>query len=71
MLKMKSMLMNGMFRNIQSVLYSKLFLSKQFSIKVPEELQYVEKSVFMKKVNARNIWMFELRTQETFLSGIL
>ena len=39
-------------------------LSKQILSKVPTELQYVEGSVFMGKVNAQNLWTFELGTQE-------
>ena len=39
-------------------------LSKQISIKAPTELQYVERSVFMKEVNTQNIWTSELRTQD-------
>ena len=39
-------------------------LSKQILNKVPTELQYVERSVFMKKVNTQNLWTFELGTQE-------
>ena len=39
-------------------------LSKQISNKTPTELQYVERSVFMKKVNTQNLWTFELGTQE-------
>ena len=32
--------------------------------KIPTELRYVEKSVFMKEVNTQNLWSFELGTQE-------
>ena len=39
-------------------------LSKQILSKVPTELQYVEKSVFMKEVNTQKLWTFELGTQE-------
>ena len=38
--------------------------SKQILSKVPTELQYVERSVFMKEVNTQNLWTFELGTQE-------
>ena len=39
-------------------------LSKQILSKVPTELQYVERSVFMKKVSALKLWTFGLGTQE-------
>ena len=35
-------------------------LSKQILSKTPTELQYVERSVFMKEVNTHNLWSFEL-----------
>ena len=39
-------------------------LKKQTTDKIPTELQYVERSVFMKEVNTQNLWSFELDTQE-------
>ena len=39
-------------------------LSKQILSKTPTELRYVERSVFMKKVNNQNLWIFELGSQE-------
>ena len=39
-------------------------LSKQILSRTPTELQYVERSVFMKEVNIQNLWSFELGTQE-------
>ena len=39
-------------------------LMKQITDKIPTELRYVERSVFMKEVNTRNVWSFELGTQE-------
>ena len=39
-------------------------LSKQILIKTTTELQYVQRSVFMKEVNTQNIWTFELGTGE-------
>ena len=39
-------------------------LSKQILSKVPTELHYVERSVFMKEVNTLNLWTFELGTKE-------
>ena len=32
--------------------------------KVPTELQYVERSVFMKEIDTQNLWSFELGTRE-------
>ena len=39
-------------------------LKKQIQDKIPTELRYVEKSVFMKEVNTQNLWSFELGIQE-------
>ena len=39
-------------------------LSNQNLKKLPTELQYAERSVFMKEVNTENLWTFELGTQE-------
>ena len=39
-------------------------LSKQILSKTPTQLQYPERSVFMKEVNTQNFWTFELGTQE-------
>ena len=39
-------------------------LSNQILNKTPTELQYIERSVFMKEVNSQNLWNFELGTQE-------
>ena len=39
-------------------------LSHQIVNKIPTELQYMERSVFMKEVNTQNLWNFELGTQE-------
>ena len=39
-------------------------LSKQIINKTPTQLQYPERSVFMKQVNTQNFWTFELGTQE-------
>ena len=39
-------------------------LSKQILNKTPTQIQYPEKSVFMKEVNTQNFWSFELGTQE-------
>ena len=39
-------------------------LSKQTLNKTPTQIQYPERSVFMKEVNTQNFWTFELGTQE-------
>ena len=39
-------------------------LCRQILSKTPTELQYVERSVFMKEVNTQNLWTFELGSQE-------
>ena len=39
-------------------------LSNQIVNKIPTELQYIERSVFMKEVNTQNLWNFEFGTQE-------
>ena len=39
-------------------------MSKQILNKTPTQIQYPERSVFMKEVNTQNFWTFELGTQE-------
>ena len=39
-------------------------LMKQITDKIPTELRYVERSVFMKEVNTQNLWSCELGTHE-------
>ena len=39
-------------------------LSKQILNKTPTQIQYPERSVFMKEVNTQNFWTFELGSQE-------
>ena len=39
-------------------------MSKQILNKTPTELRYVERSVFMRQVSNRNVWNFELGSQE-------
>ena len=39
-------------------------ISKQISRKHPTDLQYVERSVFLKEVKTQKLWSFELETQE-------
>ena len=45
-------------------------LSNQIVNKIPTELQYIERSVFMKEVNTQNLWNFELGTQEGIIVPI-
>ena len=40
-------------------------LSKQILNKIPTELRYVERSVFMKELNNQNLWKFELGSQKS------
>ena len=39
-------------------------IMKQLQDKIPTELRYVERSVFMKELNTQNLWSFDLGTQE-------
>ena len=39
-------------------------LTKQIKDKIPTELRFIERSVFMKEVNTQNLWSFELGSQE-------
>ena len=39
-------------------------IMKQITDKIPTELRYVERSVFMKEENTQNLWSCELGTQE-------
>ena len=39
-------------------------LLKQILNKLPTELNYVERSVFMRELNTQNLWNFEMGTQE-------
>ena len=39
-------------------------LSNQIVIRIPTELQYTERSVFIKEVNTQNLWSYELGTEE-------
>ena len=39
-------------------------LSDQILNRIPTELQYIERSVFMEELNTQNLWNFELGTQE-------
>ena len=39
-------------------------IMKQITDKIPTELRYEERSVFMKEVNTQNLRSFELGTQE-------
>ena len=39
-------------------------IMKQITDKLPTEIRFVERSAFMKEVNTRNLWSFEIGTQE-------
>ena len=39
-------------------------MSKQILSKLPTDLQYTKRSVFMEEVNTQKIWTFEMGTQE-------
>ena len=45
-------------------IHQQSILSKQILNKTPTQIQYLERSVFMKEVNTQNLWTFELGTQE-------
>ena len=45
-------------------IHQQSILSKQIINKTPTQIQYPERSVFMKEVNTQNFWTFELGTQE-------
>ena len=45
-------------------LEEKGILMKQITDKIPTELRYIERSIFMKEVNTQNLWSFEVGTQE-------
>ena len=47
-----------------SSLQQQSIISKQIINKTPTEINYPERSVFMKEVNTQNFWTFELGTQE-------
>ena len=40
-------------------------LSKQIQSKTPTEPRYIERFVFMKKINNQNLWNFELGSEES------
>ena len=39
--------------------------SKQSLSKAPTELRYIERSVFMKEVTNKNLWSFEMSSEES------
>ena len=43
---------------------NKVYYLKKIINKTPTQIQYPERSVFMKEVNTQNFWTFELGTQE-------
>ena len=38
--------------------------SKEILSKITRELQYLERSIFMKEINTQSFWKFELTTKE-------
>ena len=49
---------------LQASMEQRKIISKQNLSKIPTELQYVERSIFMKEVQSRVFWTFEFGTQE-------
>ena len=60
----------GRYRNI-----NRQFLNRPYYLsrlkKTPTELQYVERSVFMRNVITQSFWTFELGTQEGIITPTL
>ena len=54
-----------MYHNYTPSTEQQKIISKKISSKIPTELQYVERSILMKKVSSRNLWTFELGTEES------
>ena len=64
MLKLKLTLQNGYVPHYSPTMQQQSVLSQQIINKTPTQIQYPERSIFMKEVNAQNFWPFELGTQE-------
>ena len=64
MLKLKLLVLIGMFLIIHHKIAQGKIIMCQIVDKKPTELRYVERSVFMKEVKSQNFWTFELGTQE-------
>ena len=64
LVKIKLTLLNGMYLIILQRFPNKLFCLNRFLGKVSTELQYLERSVFLKEVNTQSWWALKLRTQE-------
>ena len=48
-----------------AIMSQQTLLSNQIVDEIPTDLQYIERSVFMKEVNTQNLWNFKLGTQES------
>ena len=64
MVKIKLVLLSGMYLIILHRFPNKPFYLKRILGKTLTELQYVERSVLMKKINIQIFWTFEVGTQE-------
>ena len=53
LVKLNVIVLNGMYRIINLVFHNTLLISKQISGKLPTELQYVERNVFVKEDNTQ------------------
>ena len=62
--ELKLLVLNCMCHIILHQFPNKVYMSKQILSKTPTEVQYVNKSVFIKEVNTKNLWTFELGTQD-------
>ena len=62
-----------MYRNKHAVFQTKLYYPQPNLSKTPRELQYVERSVFMKEVNTQNFGLLDWEHKKLllFLYGLL
>ena len=70
LVKLKLLLLNGMYLLINPVFQIELYCLMQLSSETPTILQYAERSVFMNEVNTQNLWTFEMGTQEGIIIPI-
>ena len=64
MVKLKLMLKEWYVPHYKPSMQQQSILSKQIINKSPTQIQYPERSVFMKELNTHFFWIFELGTQE-------
>ena len=62
--KIKSNIIEWYVPHYTASLKEQGILMQQITDKIPTDLRYVERSVFMKEVNTQNLWSFELGTHE-------